>query len=298
MLAAQIGHGKLADGVQVLDVAAGGDFAVVGFDALAGDEVTRDVGNVVAVVSRLGPGCVAGLEAFGARLRAGRQGVDLHAGIVVIKLTKHIPALAGVELANRVTQRRLAAVAHVQRAGWVGRDKFDQHFLIWHHRLETVAFAGSQHFAHGLLLGFGLEPEVDEARAGDLNRINPALVDRQCHQRGLQTFGELARIELERLGQLHGRRRGKVAMGSHLGRLESGLGTGTGAELFQLSGQGREQFLFDLVHALILRAAENRVFTDMRTWRFRLPWATSRQAGRSESIDDCLICAPQPLPVF
>ena len=217
MLAAQIGHGKLADGVQVLDVAAGGDFAVVGFDTLAGDEVARDVGNVVAVVSRLGPGCVAGLEAFGARLRAGRQGVDLHAGIVVIKLTKHIPALAGVELANRVTQRRLAAVAHVQRAGWVGRDKFDQHLLIWHHRLETVAFAGGQHLAHGLLLGFGLEPEVDEARAGDLDRIDPALVNRQRHQRGLQTFGELARVELERLGQLHGGCGGEVAMGSHLG---------------------------------------------------------------------------------
>jgi hypothetical protein len=60
-------------------------------------------------------------------------------------------------------------------------------------------------------------------------------------------------------------------MGSHLGRLEGGFGTGTGAELFQLSGQGREQFLFDLVHALILRAAENRVFTGISTWRFRLP---------------------------
>ena len=42
-------------------------------------------------------------------------------------------------------------------------------------------------------------------------------------------------------------------MGGHLGRLECGLGAGTGGELFQLCGQGREQFLFDLVHELILR---------------------------------------------
>jgi hypothetical protein len=50
-------------------------------------------------------------------------------------------------------------------------------------------------------------------------------------------------------------------MGGHLGRLEGSLGAGTGAELFQLGSQGREQFLFDLVHALILRVAGNRVFT-------------------------------------
>ena len=217
LLAAQVGHGKLADGVQVLDVAGGGDFTVVGFDTLAGDKVTRDVGNVVAVVSRLRPGCVARFEAFGARLRAGRQRVDLHAGIVVIKLTVHVPALAGVELANRVAQGSLTAVAHVQRAGRVGRDKFDQHLLVCRNRLDAVALPGGQHLAHGLLLGFGLEPEVDEAGAGDLDRINPALVRRQGHQRGLQTFSELARVELERLGQLHGGRGGKVAMGGDLG---------------------------------------------------------------------------------
>ena len=47
-------------------------------------------------------------------------------------------------------------------------------------------------------------------------------------------------------------------MGRHLGRLEGGLGTGTGTEFFQLGGQRREQFLFDLVHALILRVAAKR----------------------------------------
>ena len=243
----------MADGIQVVDVAGGGDFAVVGFDTLAGDEVTRNVGNVVAVVSRLGPGRVAWLEAFGTRLRAGRQGVDLHAGVVVIKLAKHVPALAGKKLANRVAQRSLAAVAHVQRAGGVGRDKFNQHLPVRRDWLEAIVFAGGQHLAHGLLLGFGLEPEVDEARAGDLDGIDPALVDRQGHQGGMQTFSDLARIELERLGQLHGRGGGKVAMGGHLGGFEGGFGAGTGGELFQLSGQGREQFLFDLVHAAILR---------------------------------------------
>jgi hypothetical protein len=89
-----------------------------------------NVGDVVAVVGGFGPFRVAGLEALGAQLGAVGQGADLHAGVVVIKLAVHLPALGLEQVANGVAQRGLAAMAHVQRAGGVGRDELDQHISV------------------------------------------------------------------------------------------------------------------------------------------------------------------------
>jgi len=221
------------------------ELAVVGLDGFLGHEVGRNVGDVVTVVSRLGPARVAGLEALGACLRAGGQRVDLHTRVVVVKLAVNVPALGRKQVADRVAERRLPAVAHVQRPGRVGRDKLDHHAARLVHRLDAVLPGRRQHLAHGFLLGRRLEPEVDEARPGDFHRIDPALVSRRRQQRLAQALGELARVELERFGQLHGGRGREVAMGGDLGRLESGLLAGTGGQLVQLSGQDREQFLFD-----------------------------------------------------
>ena len=71
LLMAQIGHGKLANRVQVFNVTRRGEFTVVGLDGFARHEIGGNVGDVVAVVGQLGPGGVAGLEALGARLGAG-----------------------------------------------------------------------------------------------------------------------------------------------------------------------------------------------------------------------------------
>ena len=91
----------------------------------------------------------------------------MHAGVVVIKLAVHIPALAGVQIANGVAQRRLAGVAHVQGAGRVGRDKFHQEALAFG-RLLAKQSACSQHLAHHLLFSGRLEADIDKAWPGDL----------------------------------------------------------------------------------------------------------------------------------
>src|SRR5256885_14975529 len=53
LLVAQIGDGELADVVVVLDIAVGREFAVIGLDGLAGQEVVGDVLDVGAVVEGL-----------------------------------------------------------------------------------------------------------------------------------------------------------------------------------------------------------------------------------------------------
>jgi hypothetical protein len=53
LLVAQVGHGKLADVVVVLHIAAGGELAVVGLDGGLGLEGLGNVGDVVAVVEAL-----------------------------------------------------------------------------------------------------------------------------------------------------------------------------------------------------------------------------------------------------
>jgi hypothetical protein len=55
LLVAQVGHGELADAVQVLDVAAGRKGAVVRRDGAAGNEIVGNVLDVLAVVGGFGP---------------------------------------------------------------------------------------------------------------------------------------------------------------------------------------------------------------------------------------------------
>ena len=224
-------------------------------DGLLRQEVVGDVLDVVAVVEGLAggilrvgrPAVVARLEALGAQLRALGQRVDLHAGVVVIELAVDLDALGGQQLADGIAQCGLAAVAHVQRAGGVGADELDQH-LLGALRLAAEGFAGGQHFAHHLLLGLGLEADVEEAGAGNVDGRHPLLVGRLRLERGLELLTQRARILLERLGQLHGSVGGPVAVRGLLGLFESGPGTGARAEFFQLGGEGGEQFLFDLEH--------------------------------------------------
>ena len=141
MLPPQVGHSEFTDRVNVVDIAARGERAVVRLNSLLRLEVLGDVGDVVTVVSRslfaAWPVGIARLQALGAHLHAGGERLDLHAGVVVIELAVHRIALRGAQIANGITQRRLAAVAHMQWAGRVGRDELDQH-LFAGGRLATV----------------------------------------------------------------------------------------------------------------------------------------------------------------
>jgi hypothetical protein len=79
------------------------------------------------------------------------------------------------------------------------------------------------------------------------------LVDGGSQQCIAQLFAQLAGVEFERFGQLHGRCDGKVAMGRDFGRFKCGLLAGAGQQPVEGLAQGGQQFLFNLEHGLILR---------------------------------------------
>mmetsp|Transcript_20389 Transcript_20389/g.78156 ORF Transcript_20389/g.78156 Transcript_20389/m.78156 type:complete len:636 (-) Transcript_20389:435-2342(-) len=251
LLVAQIGHRELADAVEVVHVARGGELAVVGLHRLLGDEGVGDVLDVVAVVGRLGPCGVAGLEALEPHLRGIGEGGDLHAGVVVIELARDLVALGLEQRAQRIAERRLARMAHMQRAGGVGRHELHHHMLAGRRALAEMG-AGGQHLGHHRLLGGRLEADVDEARAGDLERLHPLLDRRLGLQRGDQPRGQFTRVGLERLGQLHRGRAGEIAMGGLLGGFKGCRGVRARGDGLQRVGECGEQRLLGLDHGSIL----------------------------------------------
>ncbi|MNM75754.1 hypothetical protein D3C81_875500 [compost metagenome] len=137
-----------------------------------------------------------------------------------------VEALPRQQVGERVAQRRLAAVAHVQRAGRVGRDELDQHLAMHAALACAVVVALGQHRAQHLGLGGGGQAQVDEAGTGDLHGLDQALRARIGLHRGDDALRQLARVALERARDLHGDVAGKVAVGGRLGPLERDGGQG------------------------------------------------------------------------
>ncbi len=116
-------------------------------------------------------------------------------------------------------------MAHVQRAGGVGRHEFDQDLLAAAGRAAEVGAL----FGHGGddgLAGRGGDAQVDEAGAGDLGAFDQAGRAGLRHQRVHDGLGQFARVAAGRLGQLHGHVGGDVAVGGDLGALQQHVGPG------------------------------------------------------------------------
>ncbi len=120
-------------------------------------------------------------------------------------------------------------------------------------RAAAVARALAQHLAHHLLLGGGLQADVQKAGAGQLDRRHPALKGRRGLQRLLKLLAQRARVGLERLGQLHGGGAGEVAMRGLTGRFKGGFRPAAGPQPLQLGRQRGEQFGLHGLHRRILR---------------------------------------------
>lgn len=135
---------------------------------------------------------------------------------------------------------------------WVSGDELDEDVFA---AISLVAelFGLRQHFADDFLLGSGLQANVQKAGAGDLDRIHPFLESGCGFQRGFELLTQSARVRLQGLGQLHGCRTSEIAMGCHFGVFKRSACASAGRECFELSSQGREQFLFDGKHPVILR---------------------------------------------
>jgi hypothetical protein len=251
---AQVGHGELADGVEIVDVARCGELPVISMHGLAQAELGGDVGDVVAVVGVSGPARVARAQAAQARLHRTRQVLDLRAGVVVIELARDAPALRFEQIADRVAQCRLARMPHMQRARRIGRDKLHQHLALGG-CLVTELGALRQHLGHHGLACGGRQAQVDESGPGDFQRGDEALHCALPLQRADQRLGHFARWRSHGLGQLQCGRARQVAVGGELGRLESRNDPGPGADFAHRLVQRREQLLFGLDHGEILRFA-------------------------------------------
>ena len=130
--------------------------------------------RVLAVGIDISRDGLARFDALGTQLGAVRQGGDLHARVVVIELAVHIPALGPEQIADGVAQRRLAAMTHMQRPGRIRRDKLHQHTPTVRRPIAKPV-ALRQHLVHDLLLGLGLEPDVQKPRPRNLDGRRPAL---------------------------------------------------------------------------------------------------------------------------
>ena len=116
------------------------------------------------------------MHALDAQLRAVGQGVDLTARIVVIELSVYRIALSLKKIAKRVAQSRLPSMPHVQRTGWVGRDKLHQQLLLGF-GLGAKVVPGLQHLRDHRLFGAGLEPQIQKTGSCNFNVLHMLPID-------------------------------------------------------------------------------------------------------------------------
>ena len=164
-----------------------------------GEIVGCDFAYVFAVVAGFGEGHRLAPLLACARLHGKRQIVDLHTGIVVIELARHLPALCFEQGRDRVAQRGLAAVAHVQGAGGVCRNELDQDGPAPSGFGSAVARAGGMHRGQRIELGRRFKAQIDESRTGKFRLVQPG----RGGQPGDQRLSELARIALQLARELH-----------------------------------------------------------------------------------------------
>lgn len=107
-------------------------------------------------------------------------------------------------------------MAHMQRAGRVGRDIFHAHRAAVAGQPAAVVVPLLDHMDHFALVGGRGEMEIDEARAGNLH-ARYIVAGRQC---GQQCLGQRTRVAARSLGQQHRRIGGEIAVLAGLGPLD------------------------------------------------------------------------------
>src|SRR5690606_16961423 len=108
-----------------------------------------------------------------ARADAERQQIHLAPTVVVVELPVDVPAGPGQQRSDGVAERRLAAVAEMERTGGIGRDEL-------HHDPPATALVAApevvvlpQDIVHDGGGRAGTQPEVQEAGARHLDGPNP-----------------------------------------------------------------------------------------------------------------------------
>jgi hypothetical protein len=129
LLATQVRDGELADGVEIAGVVLAGHHVAFDLHAVAAQVGLGHVADVVAVVGIRRPASSPGFRPRARACTGAGEVLDLHAGIVVVELALHVPAVGGHHARDAVADHAGAAVADMQRAGRVGRHVFHAHRL-------------------------------------------------------------------------------------------------------------------------------------------------------------------------
>ncbi len=137
-----------------------------------------------------------------------RQDVDLGARIVDVVLSGDVESGLLQQGRQGVAEHRAAGMSGVQRTGRVGRDVLDVDPPTGAGGRIAVARAGDEDVDKLLQPDRLRDPQVDEARACNLGRLDLG----QCRQRLGQRAGNGPRIAADRLGQQHGGVGGDVAV--------------------------------------------------------------------------------------
>ena len=135
-----------------------------------------------------------------ARLQTQCEIGNLHAGIVVIKFARYIPAGVFEQRRNAVAQRRLTPVSHMQGSGWIGRHEFNVDELTVSCIAAAPLLGVRENLQQATRLKSGVKAKVDEPGAGDLGTADAHRF--QLHARN-QRLGDFARLFAKRLGQRH-----------------------------------------------------------------------------------------------
>ena len=161
-------------------------------------------------------------DTFAQRLEVAKVGgspedVHLCAGIVDVVLADYAVPGEHQQVRQRVPDDRSAAMPHVHRAGWIGRDIFDVHRLAG----TSVRFAISlarmcdrRQLVPPRVIG---QPQIDEARAGDVDACH--FLERR--QPAGQRLGELPRRDPGALPHHHRSVGRQVAVRSVMRRFHS-----------------------------------------------------------------------------
>ena len=152
---------------------------------------------------------VAGLDGVG-------ELVDLVAGVVDVELPRHVGAAGGEHGGQGVAQDAAPGVAHVHGAGGVGGDEFHHDLLALQGVGGAVVIALGLHGGHHVPQPDGVQPEVQEAGAGDLGGGEVAALQVQVLQ---QLLGHVPGRHPQLLGGSQGKGGGEVAVFRVLGDL-------------------------------------------------------------------------------
>ena len=157
-------------------------------------------------------------ELEAARLDARCEFFYLIARVVDVELAPDIVAGALEHGGQSIAQHAAACVAHVHGAGGICRDELDHELFAAAHVAASVAFALGGDIFKYVAVPFIAHAKVHEARARDLDGLEPASVKLHIVD---ERLSRLARRHTEKLGACHGEVRGVISVCGVLGYLDA-----------------------------------------------------------------------------